>query len=384
MKPPAWRLILAGVLLSACSSLNPFARGQAAGLKPSRRPGRDERHLARAHRSTRGRLRVPAGGRRAARRLCRRRMAKWRASRRPHGLEDALKTTVSGGVGSDGNPGRGRRAEGRGHRPRRRNQPEQSGVSPSTPRCWLRRRSARTAWSWCASPTTGCSVWIRGRQASALDLSSAQPRAALRNAAGVVMESNFIIAGFRGQAGCRQRRQRQAGHREGTSRCRAGRPNSSGWPTSPACRWSPRATCAVAYQGRVACFDMGNGNRLWTRDLFRSKGLDLDDRNVFVTDEGRRSCAGSRQRRQRLEAGQFAGRRPGRVRGSSATTSSSATSRAICISLRKTDGGVLGWPPPRRFQSDSRRPAEGGRRHRHPDANGGLLPLAFVKVTESP
>jgi outer membrane protein assembly factor BamB len=47
---------------------------------------------------------------------------------------------------------------------------------------------------------------------------------------------------------------------------------------------TPRATCAVAYQAG-ACFDMSNGTTLWTRDLSSSRGLDLDDRNVFVTDE---------------------------------------------------------------------------------------------------
>jgi len=30
---------------------------------------------------------------------------------------------------------------------------------------------------------------------------------------------------------------------------------------------------------------MSNGSTLWTRDLSSSKGLDLDDRHVFVTDE---------------------------------------------------------------------------------------------------
>jgi outer membrane protein assembly factor BamB len=33
-----------------------------------------------------------------------------------------------------------------------------------------------------------------------------------------------------------------------------------------------RATCAVAYQGRVACFDMSNGSTLWTRDHVQLEG----------------------------------------------------------------------------------------------------------------
>ena len=43
--------------------------------------------------------------------------------------------------------------------------------------------------------------------------------------------------------------------------------------------------CAVAFQGRVACFDLGNGNLAWARDMSSSAGLAVDDRNLYVTDE---------------------------------------------------------------------------------------------------
>lgn len=46
-----------------------------------------------------------------------------------------------------------------------------------------------------------------------------------------------------------------------------------------------RAVCAVAYQGRVACFDRRNGAPLWTRDTSSNSGLDMDDRAVYVTDD---------------------------------------------------------------------------------------------------
>jgi len=42
--------------------------------------------------------------------------------------------------------------------------------------------------------------------------------------------------------------------------------------------------CAVAYQGRVACFDLQDGRSIWSRDLSSSVGLDRDTRFVFVTD----------------------------------------------------------------------------------------------------
>lgn len=46
-----------------------------------------------------------------------------------------------------------------------------------------------------------------------------------------------------------------------------------------------RQVCAVAYQGRVACFDIRNGNPVWARDLSSSAGLAVDQRYVYVTDE---------------------------------------------------------------------------------------------------
>lgn len=43
--------------------------------------------------------------------------------------------------------------------------------------------------------------------------------------------------------------------------------------------------CAVAYQGRVACFDMLSGTSIWARDLSSSAGLTADSRGVYVTDD---------------------------------------------------------------------------------------------------
>lgn len=47
-----------------------------------------------------------------------------------------------------------------------------------------------------------------------------------------------------------------------------------------------RQLCAVAFQGRVACFDMGQGGALiWSRDISSAAGLTLDGRYLFVTDD---------------------------------------------------------------------------------------------------
>ncbi|MDR1646561.1 MAG: outer membrane protein assembly factor BamB [Zoogloeaceae bacterium] len=44
--------------------------------------------------------------------------------------------------------------------------------------------------------------------------------------------------------------------------------------------------CAVAWQGRVSCFDFSeNGRVLWSRDISSAAGLGLDQRAVYVTDE---------------------------------------------------------------------------------------------------
>lgn len=47
-----------------------------------------------------------------------------------------------------------------------------------------------------------------------------------------------------------------------------------------------RQLCAVAFQGRVACFDMGQGGAMvWSRDLSSAVDLALDGRYVFVADD---------------------------------------------------------------------------------------------------
>lgn len=42
--------------------------------------------------------------------------------------------------------------------------------------------------------------------------------------------------------------------------------------------------CAVAFQGRVACFDQAQGNLLWSRSLSSSKGMVLRDQLIYATD----------------------------------------------------------------------------------------------------
>ena len=42
--------------------------------------------------------------------------------------------------------------------------------------------------------------------------------------------------------------------------------------------------CAVAFQGSVACFDLAQGNPLWSRELSSDKGMALSGKYLYVTD----------------------------------------------------------------------------------------------------
>jgi len=42
--------------------------------------------------------------------------------------------------------------------------------------------------------------------------------------------------------------------------------------------------CAVAFQGRLACFDSAQGSTLWTRDVSSDKGLVISGKAIYLTD----------------------------------------------------------------------------------------------------
>ncbi len=43
--------------------------------------------------------------------------------------------------------------------------------------------------------------------------------------------------------------------------------------------------CAVAYQGRVVCFDAQSGSTQWARDISSVAGMAADDRHLYITDD---------------------------------------------------------------------------------------------------
>jgi outer membrane protein assembly factor BamB len=46
-----------------------------------------------------------------------------------------------------------------------------------------------------------------------------------------------------------------------------------------------KQVCAVAFQGRLACFDILRGTLIWARDVSSYAGLSMDNRHVYVTDD---------------------------------------------------------------------------------------------------
>lgn len=46
-----------------------------------------------------------------------------------------------------------------------------------------------------------------------------------------------------------------------------------------------REVCAAAFQGRVACLDVVTGSGVWAREVSSQAGLDMDERNVYVSDD---------------------------------------------------------------------------------------------------
>lgn len=112
------------------------------------------------------------------------------------------------------------------------------------------------------------------------------PTLALRSSAGVVMGGRAVLAGFPG------------------GKLLALNPTNGGalWEATVAI---PKGTtelervadvtslpvvygntvCAVAYQGRVACFELSNGKLLWSRDVSSTAGIDVDQKAVYVSDD---------------------------------------------------------------------------------------------------
>ena len=112
------------------------------------------------------------------------------------------------------------------------------------------------------------------------------PALSLRSYAGVAMAGRVVLAGFPGGKLVALSAENGALSWEATVTLPKGATELeriADITSLPVIR--EREVCAVAYQGRVACFDMTNGNPLWSREISSSAGLDMDAKSLYVTDE---------------------------------------------------------------------------------------------------
>jgi outer membrane protein assembly factor BamB len=114
----------------------------------------------------------------------------------------------------------------------------------------------------------------------------ATPPLAVRSAAPPVIADRFVFAGFPGGKLVALTLQNGAPAWEGTVASPKGATELdrvADVVSVPAI--DGRQVCAVAFQGRVACFDMGqSGALMWARDVSSAAGLALDSRFLYVTD----------------------------------------------------------------------------------------------------
>jgi outer membrane protein assembly factor BamB len=119
--------------------------------------------------------------------------------------------------------------------------------------------------------------WVYQRAASAL---------AVRSPAGVTAHQGSVYAGFSGGKLIAVALANGAVRWEGTVALPKGateleRVTDVGG--DPAIQG--REVCAAAYQGRIACFDLSNGNLVWAREVSALNGASLDPRFAYVSDE---------------------------------------------------------------------------------------------------
>jgi len=119
--------------------------------------------------------------------------------------------------------------------------------------------------------------WVYQRQAPAL---------AVRNPAGLVVRGGYVFAGFSGGKLVALSLNNGGLRWEGTVSVPKGTTELERVTDVIGMPWvGDREACAVAFQGRVACFDLGNGNQLWGRDMSSSSGLGVDARYVYVSED---------------------------------------------------------------------------------------------------
>ncbi len=114
----------------------------------------------------------------------------------------------------------------------------------------------------------------------------AAPALGVRSAAGTVVRAGYVFAGFSGGKLVALSAANGALRWEGTVSVPKGTTELERVTDVIGLPWvGERETCAVAYQGRAACFDLGNGNQVWARDMSSSSGLGVDAKLVYVSED---------------------------------------------------------------------------------------------------
>jgi outer membrane protein assembly factor BamB len=114
----------------------------------------------------------------------------------------------------------------------------------------------------------------------------AAPALAIRNPAGVVVAGGFVFAGFSGGKLVALALANGGQRWEGTVALPKGTTELERVSDVVGLPWiGEREGCAVAYQGRVACFNLGNGTQIWAREVSSSAGLGVDARTVYVSED---------------------------------------------------------------------------------------------------
>ena len=112
------------------------------------------------------------------------------------------------------------------------------------------------------------------------------PALSLRSAAGVVVAQGAIFAGFAGgKLVALNLANGNVGWEASVAQPRGSTELERVADVTSLPVIDARQICAVAYQGRVACFDIQNGNPIWARDISSSAGLAIDSRNVYISDQ---------------------------------------------------------------------------------------------------
>ncbi len=114
----------------------------------------------------------------------------------------------------------------------------------------------------------------------------AAPALTVRSPAGAVVRGGFVFAGFSGGKLVAVALNNGGLRWEGTVSLPKGTTELERVTDVVGLPWvGEREACAVAFQGRVACFDLGNGSQIWGREMSSSAGLGVDARFVYVSEE---------------------------------------------------------------------------------------------------